>query len=291
MQSSKLITIGVTAVVCVIVVAAVLIPVLEQSEDTGFSTRAQNDGYAERLSELSADSDITITFDRYSGFSLNGELYSQAIHIDTDACYISTSTSVYANSRMNVYSENIHNVSMTDGSAACTVTIRGGTIAYTGSATAWSVPFTVGYITDSDGLLCRASAAYVDRQAASGAIAESIWSSDTGYSALFTGTLEDGFTAAMSNYWNSETSQYSSVALSVAYDTEDAGAYADRISNVRILDGSGATAATGQIIVPIEWTTTTQLQDNARGLMSVIPVLIIVALVVGIAGLVLRSRD
>ena len=112
----------------------------------------------------------------------------------------------------------------------------------------------------------------------------------TGYSFVIVGTIDDGFTASVVQT-GGPTLSTPEAAYTESNDHKDLYNF-DKITLVATKGGTDYDITYNQVIVPYEVTAerSVHFTDNQKALFAVIPVLIIVAILIGVVALVIRSR-
>lgn len=313
MESKGIITVAVTVTVAVIVLAGILMPVLDDATTT--EDKFTNDGvlYARTLD---ADSECIISFDHTTPtivtiddvdidmIELTTALNTQQITIAFSDDWFIRCLYNAGNKAIVVYkcgtssAQAIGGASESNGNDM-TVTISSGAATITYGET------TLNYNIDADGMVLSSKKAdyiiksstdevYVNSDSivyGAGRTDNALGTSNSSFNAISKASIDDGVTLL---YYSP---QYTiSADESVTYTTDsghkDLYLLKNYVFNLTDNGGVDHPITYGQIFVPAEVTAerSVHFTDSMNGLLAVIPMLILVAVLIGVAAVVLRNR-
>lgn len=310
METKGIITVAVTVTVAVIVLAGIMMPVLTDATTT--EDTYLNDGYF-RMSSITSDdeTDYTISWDVATPNTIVVNDVPVAMNF---AGAPSQVTVVFDNDwmfRANISNGAITNISYITNAGGSTVAnstidivLSGGSMSVTMDTTSKTEDYTVAYIPDTKGeyvMKKSDSTAYVF--ADSNLIAFGMSKVNTSgiqseRGVTFIGDIADGVTPYIWRPPTDTTSTITDVAINATENSNHIGLY--DLTNVTMVfhyvnndeSVTDTTLTYSYFLVPSEVTAerTTHLTDSQNVLLAVIPIFILVAVLLGVVAVVLRSR-
>ena len=298
----KIVGVTIATFVSLVVLAAVLMPILDDA--TATTDVLTNDGYGRYTAIASTDTDtVVITWDhtKPTKLDINGD------EITINAPSGGTLSLVFANNfnmrynttgpAVDVYGTvgNTVSASVSD-STDVTITLSAGTASVANTKATpdtATYSYTTAYCPSDDGeyvMKYQNSTAYVNPESTI-IVANGMTIVGNRIGVYFDGTIDDGYTF---NYFNTSATV---TATNVVSDYSDVAEYEDVVSlskiTMHLTKGADEVDATySYFLVPHEITAerAQHLSGNEIALLATIPVLIIVAILLGVVALIVRSR-
>ena len=271
MQKNTLLTMIIGVTVAVIMAAAVLVPVLndEMNHDVTFKT----DSFRVAMAAAGDDVDVTITCDSPGYFSINGgdsvTLHATYSYIFDDSSYYLRCTGGY------------------NGNSGDVWHITRGHISYTVNGTTYDAD------TDGDVYYCDPDGDYIMTSSSEYVLTDTrclvtgMSYIDNGNKVCkFEGSIADGFTLTYSTGTGDVT--YSGTPI-----VEKVDGYENLfiLSGVEFTDSNGSTITYNRFVCPASVTATAEHNENVDSLLSVIPLLVITAVLVGVVAAAVRRNE
>lgn len=280
--------IGAVVVMAIVLVAAV--PILTQGIDTISTVEANTN---ERYLTMTSGAPLTFS-STADGFTINGETHSW-LTSSTGATPDRYSTPMIFGSDFmiappvslgsNTWSEP-HLITASGPVLTSAVTISGGTLTYTSGGTEATIDVTgpIYYVSDKGTYGLYKQTAMIDRTATAYLVLYD-WDSNAGNRTVGIWSMTDGEKAELFAPvgWTSDNTTPTSKTIVFTDSTEqDDLAYRYSVSSYTI-DGTARGGAHVTIVCPVEYHVITETDSTLRTIAGMIPVLLVLSLVVGVA--------
>lgn len=306
-MNNKIVMISIAAVIGIIVLGSVLMPILDDA--TATTDTFTNEGMF-KMSEISATDSETYTLSytvATNTLTINGEtadisgISSAASIVAGDTFFLRLQPNARAylmgstsSSSANYFGYNADSlsVSMTSGTLTATATTSGT------DATA-TFTYTKAYIIDESGdldYIMKTSNSEVYVLADSPLFASgqtSINASDTNVASaiIMEGTIEDGVTFTAIK--GATTATFDDIVIDAVADSDHENLYKlSKVTAVATYDGEDTDITYSYFVVPSEVTAERDVHftDGQNAILGAIPIMILVAILLGVVALVIRSR-
>lgn len=319
MSASRLMSAVIGLAVCVIVVASLVVPAIEDSRETIVSTGI-NDApegsqpvLGSRMSYLTPadDRDVTILFtvtdtseESYAAtLTVNGDPIRAGIVV-TDAFASYLIPEVRGGSRCEIWTDDRqeHNFSLSTNSLQISFSGSTATLRYIHSTTGSDLitpveaPYTWAYILDPHGdliLTFSGRDAWVDRGSGVAAVTTNWWGSTTqSNNAVVRADPATGeWSTLLSKSWDGLSAYTDAPVTDFSLITTASTDYATCINGFTLMTSTG-TDSRGYLVVPLEYTYQTDAQHAMISLLQAVPVLILAALLIAAASMIwIRARS
>lgn len=319
MSASRLMSALIGLAVCVIVVASLVVPAIEDSRETIVSTGINDAGadnqpvIGSRMSYLTpADGrDVTILLTitdisvaSYAAtLTVNGDPVRAGIVVtDSFAAYLIPE--VRGGSRCEIWTDDHqeHNMSLSVNSLQITFSGSTSTLRYIQSGagedliTPVETPYTWAYIVDPHGDLVLAfsgSDVWVDRGSGVAAATTNWWGSSiqSNNAVVRADPATGDWSALLSKSWDGSSTYTDDPVTDFSLTTTASTDYATCVNGFSLTTATG-TDSRGYLIVPLEYTYQTDAQHAMTSLLQAVPVLILAALLIAAASVIwIRARS